>query len=136
VTLRGCRFPGIAVTGMPRRRTAGFRWPDGRLGTFCDCPAGACGGRAGLLAMVMTAPAVRVTASSGPAWLKVLGDLDLRARCRFRSVTVRNLAIWLASALYPACPERIAARMRRRARVRDRSRSALGQVCAWPPTSF
>lgn len=54
---------------------------------------------AGLLAMVMTAGAVRVTVSFGLACSKVLGDLDLRARCRFRSTTARNLAILLVSAL-------------------------------------
>jgi hypothetical protein len=72
--------------------------------------------------MVMTAGAVRVIVSFGPMRPKALGDLDLRARCRFRSVTVRYPAIVLVRALYPACPERMAARMRRRARVRDRSR--------------
>ena len=49
--------------------------------------------------MVMTAGAVLVAVSFGPAWSKVLGDFDFLARCRFRSVTVRNLAIWLVRAL-------------------------------------
>ena len=54
--------------------------------------------RLGALARVMTAGAVRVTVSFGLAWPNVLGDLDLRARCRSRPVTVRYPAICLASA--------------------------------------
>lgn len=38
--------------------------------------------------MVMTVGAMRVAVSFVVAWPKVLGDLDLRARCRFRSQIV------------------------------------------------
>jgi len=50
-------------------------------------------------AMVMTAGAMRVTVSPAPACAKVLGDFDLRERCRSRSQTFRNLLISLVSAL-------------------------------------
>jgi hypothetical protein len=49
--------------------------------------------------MVMTASAVRVTVSLRLARAKLLGDFDLRARCRFRSITVRYLPIVLVSAV-------------------------------------
>ena len=49
-------------------------------------------GQAGLLARVMTACAVRVAVSARLACSKVLGHFALRARCRFRSMTVRSLA--------------------------------------------
>jgi hypothetical protein len=42
---------------------------------------------------------MRLTVSFGPKWPNVLGDLDLRARCRFPSVTVRYPAILPVSAL-------------------------------------
>ncbi len=45
--------------------------------------------------MVMMAGAVRVAVSFAVAWPKLLGDFDLRARCRFRSTTVRYFAIVL-----------------------------------------
>jgi len=54
--------------------------------------------QAGLLAMVMMAGAVRVMVSFAVAWPKLLGDFDLRARCRLRSTMVRYLAISLVSA--------------------------------------
>jgi hypothetical protein len=47
----------------------------------------------------MRASAVRVTVSFALAWLKLLGDFDLRARCRFRSVMVRYFPIALVSVL-------------------------------------
>jgi hypothetical protein len=51
--------------------------------------------QAGLLAMVMTAVAMRVAVSPAVAWPKLLGDFDLRARCRFRSAMVRYFALSL-----------------------------------------
>ena len=48
---------------------------------------GICAGQAGVLAMVMTAGAIRVTVSFAVACGKDDGDLDLRARCRSRSTT-------------------------------------------------
>jgi hypothetical protein len=54
-------------------------------------------GQAGSLARVMTAPAVRVAVSARLAWPKVLGHFALRARCRFRSMTIRYLLIVLVS---------------------------------------
>ena len=93
----------MAVAGVPCRWRAGFHGPAGCFavfwGGFRDGGAGVPAGQAGVLAMVMTAGAMRVIVSFGPACANVLGDLDLRARCRFRSVTARNLAIWLVSAL-------------------------------------
>jgi hypothetical protein len=102
VTLRGRRCPGTAVAGAPGRRRGGFRRVAGLFVVLSDrfgVSAGSCVGREGLFARVMTAGAVRVIVSFGPAWPKVLGDLDLRARCRPRSVMVRNLAILLVRAL-------------------------------------
>ena len=64
------------------------------LRRICDVSAG----QAGVLAMMMTAGAIRVTASAGPACAKGEGDLDLRARCRFRSATFRYSAISLVTA--------------------------------------
>jgi hypothetical protein len=58
----------------------------------------ACRGQAGVLAMVMTAGAMRVAVSFAVAWPKLLGDFDLRARWRFRSTMVRHLAISLVRA--------------------------------------
>jgi hypothetical protein len=49
--------------------------------------------------MVMTASAVRVAVSPGPAWEKALGHFALRARCRFRSMTVRHFASALVRAV-------------------------------------
>ena len=46
----------------------------------------------------MRAVAVRVTVSLRLAWPKALGDLDLRARWRFRSMTTRYPAILLVRA--------------------------------------
>ncbi len=60
-------------------------------------PVSVCAGQDGLLAMVMTAGAMRVMVSFSVAWPKVLGDLALRARCRSRSVTVRYLPIALVT---------------------------------------
>ena len=51
--------------------------------------------QAGLLAMVMTAGAMRVMVSFAVAWPKLLGDFDLRARCRFRSGEFRHFPISL-----------------------------------------
>ena len=61
--------------------------------------AGARAGQEGLLAMVMTAGAIRVTVSLRPARAKVPGDFDVRERCRFRSMTVRYFPIALVSAV-------------------------------------
>src|SRR6266567_4505978 len=72
-------FAGHGGSWRDGRRQAGFRGLAGRFG------GGVSAVRAGLLARVMTAGAVRVTVSFGPAWLNVLGDLDLRARVRDRS---------------------------------------------------
>ena len=47
--------------------------------------------------MVMMAGAMRVAVSFAVAWPKLLGDFDLRARCRFRSATVRYFPISLVS---------------------------------------
>ena len=76
-----------------------------------------------MFASVMTAGAIRVTVSFSPACGNVLGDLDLRARCRFRSQAFRNLPISLVSALYPAAPERIPERIPARMRRRDLGKS-------------
>ena len=48
--------------------------------------------------MVMMAGAVRVRVSLPVAWPKLLGDLDLRARWRLRSMMTRFLAISLVRA--------------------------------------
>src|SRR5215469_6440071 len=98
----------MAGAGEQGRREAGFRGLAGRFGVFWHGFAGTgavsaggggvSAGRAGLLARVMTAGAVRVTVSFGLAWPNVLGDLDLRGRWRSRSVTVRCFAIWLVRA--------------------------------------
>ena len=48
--------------------------------------------------MVMTAGAIRVAASFAVACAKEDGDLDLRARCRSRSMTLRYFPIWLVTA--------------------------------------
>ena len=47
--------------------------------------------------MVMTAWAMRVRVSFAVAWPKLLGDFDLRGRCRFRSTMFRYFAISLVS---------------------------------------
>src|ERR1017187_4359311 len=106
VTLRSSRVGGMAVAGVPCRWRAGST---GRLGVLrCSdrFPRGAgfrvfpvvSAGQAGVLAMVMTAGAMRVILSFGPECGKVLGDFDLRSRCRFRSVTTRYFAICLVTA--------------------------------------
>jgi hypothetical protein len=41
---------------------------------------------------------MRVTVSFAVAWPKLLGDFDLRARCRSRSTTTRYFPICLVSA--------------------------------------
>ena len=56
-------------------------------------------GQAGLLARMMMAGAVRVAVSARLACSKVLGHFALRARCRFRSMTVRGLLIALVRAV-------------------------------------
>ena len=66
---------------MPRRWRRGPRPGGSSFGRVCDTSAG----QAGVLAMVMTAGAMRVMVSAGPACAKDEGDLDLRARCRSRS---------------------------------------------------
>jgi hypothetical protein len=48
--------------------------------------------------MVMMAGAIRVRVSFAVAWPKLLGDLDLRGRCRFRSTIFRYFAISLVRA--------------------------------------
>jgi len=68
----------------------------GRSGSGCGVSAGQA---AGWLARVMMASAVRVVVPPGPAWGKLLGHFALRARCRFRLTTVRNLAMALVRAV-------------------------------------
>ncbi len=58
-----------------------------------------CAAQAGVLAMVMTAGAMRVTVPAGPACAKDEGDLDLRARCRSRSRVFLYCPISLVTAL-------------------------------------
>lgn len=102
VTFRGRWLPGAAAAGPACLRRPGFRCIAGCVvlsGRDCGAAGGIPAARAGLLAMVMVAAAVRVAVSSGPAWPEVLGDFDFRARCRFRSAVVRNLAIWLVRVL-------------------------------------
>ena len=92
-------------------RVVAFRWAcwmaacprrggrvHGPAGSLLEWPYGVFAGQAGMLAMVMTAVAMRVTVSAGLAWPKGLGDLDLRARCRLRSTTLRCTAISLVTA--------------------------------------
>ena len=80
-----------ATAGSTGRRT-------GFPGEFLAAAA-VSAGQAGLLAMVMTAPAMRVAVSARLACPKVLGHFALRARCRFRSTTVRNLPSALVRAV-------------------------------------
>ena len=71
----------------------------GRRGAGPGLVVSARAGQAGLLAMVMTAAAVRVMVSARLACGKVLAHFALRARCRFRPVTVRYFPIALVSAV-------------------------------------
>ena len=48
--------------------------------------------------MVMMAGAVRVRVSFAVAWPELLGDLDLRARCRFRLTMTQCFAVPLVRA--------------------------------------
>ena len=66
--------------------------------------SGVCAGQAGVFARVMTAAAIRVAVSARPARGKVLAHLALRARCRFRSMTVRCFASSLVSAVQLVLP--------------------------------
>ena len=59
---------------------------------------GVSAGQAGVLAIVMTAGAIRVAVSFALACGKCEGDLDLRARCRSLSTTFRYPAISLVTA--------------------------------------
>lgn len=70
----------------------------GPADVLSDLVCGFSAGQAGVLAMVMTASAVRVTVSARPARGKVLAHLALRARCRFRPMTVRCFPIALVRA--------------------------------------
>lgn len=108
----------LSVTLRSSRGLGAWRWPAYRAGggpvpragwAFCGVLMGFHGavfrgcsgvsaGQDGVLAMVMTAGAMRVILSFGPAWGKALGDFDLRSRCRFRSVTTRCFAICLVRA--------------------------------------
>ena len=56
---------------------------------FFGRAGGVFAGQAGVLAMLMTAGAMRVTVSAPLACGKDDGDFDLRARCRPRSTTLR-----------------------------------------------
>ena len=77
------------------RRGGRVHGPAGFLfGRVCGVVAG----QARVLAMVMTAGAMRVTVSFAPACAKDEGDLDLRARCRSRSTAFRYSAISLVTA--------------------------------------
>ena len=80
---------GVSRRGGRIHAPAGF--PSGQ---FCGVVAG----QAGVLAMVMTAGAMRVAVSFALACGKDEGDLDLRARCRFRSTVFRCSAISLVMA--------------------------------------
>ena len=59
---------------------------------------GVIAGQAGVLAMVMTAGAMRVAVSFAVACAKEDGDLDLRGRCRSRSTMFRYRPISLVTA--------------------------------------
>src|SRR5260370_23811254 len=93
---------------------------------------GILGGQAGLLAMVMTAGVIRVAVSARPARGKVLAHLALRARCRFRSMTVRYFASSLARAVQLILPVRIAAVTARRGGGWGSSRGAAGRPARRP----
>ena len=70
VTFRGRVFLEVAAAMVTRWRPPGFRCTTGCFTWFCDGsgPAGGISAAgAGLLAMVMTAVAVRVIVSFGPA---------------------------------------------------------------------
>src|SRR5260370_13686384 len=60
----------------------------GPSGGFCGVRAG----QAGLVAKVVMASAIRLAVAVRLAWPKALGHFALRARCRFRSMTVRHFA--------------------------------------------
>ena len=68
---------GALKAGVPCRLTAGST---GRRVPYLVFLVSVCAGQAGLLAMVMTAGAVRVVVSLRLAWPKQLGDFDLRTR--------------------------------------------------------
>src|SRR5271157_4453773 len=97
--------------GVSCRVTAGST---GRRAVSQVVVSGVFAGQAGLLARVMTAGAVRVPVPARPARGKVLAHLALRARCRFRSMTVQYFASSLASAVQLVFPARIAAVTARR----------------------
>ena len=82
---------GMVEAGVSCRATAGSTGR--RAGLPGELPAAAAvsAGQAGWLAKVMTASAIRVAVSVRLACPKVLGHFALRARCRFRSMTVRSL---------------------------------------------
>src|SRR5947207_11739547 len=113
--------------GMPRRGRPGPR-PAGSLSGGLRVFAG----QAGVLAMVMTAGAIRVMVSFGVACGKDEGDLDLRARCRSRSTTFRKPEISLVTVWEQARPRRIADRAARRVRAKDRSRARTGSPARRP----
>ena len=76
----------------------GDGWLHGPASACSGFPDGVSAGQVGWLAMVIMAGAMRVRVSFAVARPKLLGDFDLRARCRSRSTTVRYLAISLVSA--------------------------------------
>ena len=95
--MTGCEWFLFLITvgsslpdGMPKagvaRRAAGSTV---RLGAFSRWGYGVLAGQAGVLAMVMTAGAMRMAVSLAMACAKEDGDLDLRARCRSRSRVFR-----------------------------------------------
>ena len=79
---------------MSRRLRPGPRPGGSSFGRVRDV----CAAQAGVLAMVMTAGAMRVTVPAGPACAKDEGDLDLRARCRSRSTVFLYCPISLVTA--------------------------------------
>src|SRR5258705_3788929 len=87
------------------RRGGRVQGPAGFLsGRVCGVVAG----QAGVLAMVMTAGAMRVAVSFAPAGPKDEGGLDLRGRCRARSTAVPYSPSLLGTALQHEVPRRLA----------------------------
>src|SRR5207302_10253930 len=93
---RAWRWPACRAGGGPVPRAGWAVY--GGVAVSTGRVAGVSAGQTGVLARVMTAGAMRVIVSLTPACANVEGDLDLRARRRSRSVTVRYFAIWLVSA--------------------------------------
>ena len=103
VFVRGSRFWLRWVVSVRGHAEGRCRAGDGRFhgpaGGRSGLNLSVSAGQAGLLAMVMTASAVRVTVSARVACGKVLAHFALRGRCRFRSMTVRCFPIALVRAV-------------------------------------